>query len=317
MLVLPSGGRERIDSYASRLPEFLRSGDLLVLNDSKVFPARLMGRFESGAAVEGLFIRAVDQNEWLVLVRPSRKMKSGTRLLFPQAGMEGEALRRGGEGEWVLRMSCDAGVSEVLDRFGSVPLPPYIRRQPDEEDRERYQTVYANPPGSVAAPTAGLHFTPELMEELERCGVGITKVTLHVGPGTFRPVRTEEIEDHEIEAEFYTIPEEAARKIALAREGGGRIIAVGTTSVRTLEGSCSDRVVRPGSGWTTAYLYPPYEPGVIDGVLTNFHLPGSSLFLLVCALAGTERMKGAYRHAIAAGYRFYSYGDCSLILLKN
>lgn len=317
MLVLPPGGGEPVDARASDLPRFLRKGDLLVLNDSRVFPARLRCVFASGAEGEGLFIRAVEGEDWLVLIRPSRKVKEGAKLAFPDAAMEGTAIRRGGEGEWVLRVSCGGAVPEALERAGAVPLPPYIRRPPDEEDRRRYQTVYADEPGSVAAPTAGLHFTHELMRRLEEGGVGIAKVTLHVGPGTFRPVRTEKIEEHEIEPERYHIPDETARRIAETKRDGGRVVAVGTTTVRTLEGASDGGAVRPGGGWTGLYIHPPFEPSVIDALLTNFHLPGSSLFLLVCALAGADRMKGAYGHAVRAGYRFYSYGDCCLILLGN
>ncbi len=315
MMVLSPGSEAPVDSTAGRLADHLRAGDLLVVNDSKVFPARVEGRLETGGAVEALFLHPVGEGRrWLLLVRPSKKIAPGVRLLFPAIDMECVALSPGGEGKWIVRLGGDADPFEALERFGAVPLPPYIRREPDEADRERYQTVYAREKGSVAAPTAGLHFTRELIDRLEHAGIGFAAVTLHVGPGTFRPIRTERIEDHTIEPERYAIPEETARRVEETKKRGGRVIAVGTTAVRTLEGASENGRVRAGSGRTGLYIHPPYTPSVVDGLLTNFHLPGSSLFLLVCALGGTERMKSAYRLAVKRGYRFYSYGDCCLLL---
>ena len=301
-------------SRVDLLPEELSTGDVLVINDSRVFPARLYGELDSGRKVEALFIRAVEREEWMVLLRPSKKVRPGSRLRFPAASLEGEVLRRGGEGEWVVRFAFSEEVERILERHGEVPLPPYIRRPPTDEDRERYQTVFADVSGSVAAPTAGLHFTEDLLGELRKKEVAVAAVTLHVGPGTFRPIRTERIEDHRLEEERYSIPDETAAKIASAHAAGGRVVAVGTTVVRTLETAASGDGVRPGSGSTGLYLYPPYQAKVVDAMVTNFHLPRSTLFLLVCALAGTETMKAAYEEAVREGYRFYSYGDCMLLL---
>jgi len=236
-------------------------------------------------------------------------------VTFPAADLEGEVVRRGGEGEWVVRFPAGTAIEERLEKHGDVPLPPYIRRRPDEADRSRYQTVFAGESGSVAAPTAGLHFTESMLAAARDRGVGVARVTLHVGPGTFRPIRSDRIEDHEMEKEHYVVPAETAEAIRSCRTTGGRLIAIGTTAVRTLESAAAaDGSVHPGSGWTDLFLYPPAEPRVVDGILTNFHLPRSTLFLLVCTFAGRETMLAAYTAAVEAGYRFYSYGDCMLII---
>ena len=299
---------------ARDLPRLLRPDDLLVFNDTRVFPARLFGTLDGTRKAEALFLRPVGKGEWLLLVRPSRKVRPGSVLRFDSAGLEGEALRRGGEGEWVIRFPADADVDRALDGAGEVPLPPYIRRSPDESDRARYQTVFARERGSIAAPTAGLHFTDELLDAIDRAGIRRARVTLHVGPGTFRPIRGEEVEGHRMEEEEYRIPEETAEAVERARWEGGRVVAVGTTVVRALESAARGDRIEPGGGWTRLFLHPPAEPRVVDGLLTNFHLPRSTLFLLVCAFAGADRMKRAYRIAVEEGYRFYSYGDCMLIL---
>ncbi|MBN1824735.1 MAG: tRNA preQ1(34) S-adenosylmethionine ribosyltransferase-isomerase QueA [Candidatus Eisenbacteria bacterium] len=296
------------------LPWLLRPGDLLIFNDTRVFPARLFGVLDGTRRAEALFLRPVGEGEWLLLVRPSRKVRPGSILRFEGAGLEGEAVRRGGEGEWVVRFSGGEDVDRALDGAGEVPLPPYIRRRPDESDRTRYQTVFARTRGSIAAPTAGLHFTESLLEDLDRAGIRRARVTLHVGPGTFRPVRAEEVEDHRMEEEEYRVPEETAEAVDRVRREGGRVVAVGTTVVRALETVARGDRIEPGTGWTRLFLHPPAKPRVTDGLLTNFHLPRSTLFLLVCAFTGADRMIDAYRYAVGEGYRFYSYGDCMLIL---
>ncbi len=315
MMVIDRSKNTIRHSVARRLPDELSYGDLLVLNDSRVFPARLRGEAGDGRPIEALFVRPLEKGEWILLLRPVRRVRAGTLLRFNCAGLEGEAIRPAGEGEWIVRFPGGEAIEGVLERAGEVPLPPYIRRKPVEEDRTRYQTVFAREKGSIAAPTAGLHFTEALLRDLEERGVAVARVTLHVGPGTFRPIRAGRIESHRIEPESYRIPEETARAIRRAREEGGRVVAVGTTVVRTLEGAAAEgRRVRAGSGWTDLFIRPPYEPKVVDALLTNFHLPRSTLFVLVSAFAGLDRMKSAYRAAVEAGYRFYSYGDCTLIV---
>jgi S-adenosylmethionine:tRNA ribosyltransferase-isomerase len=314
MLVVRRGGGEFRHSSVALLPDELSSQDLLVLNDSRVFPARLFGEAEGRPAVEALFVRPLGGGEWLLLLRPSRRMRPGQRVRFPAAGLEGAIVRAAGEGEWVVRFPEGASVAERLERFGEIPLPPYIGRPATEEDRERYQTVYARETGSVAAPTAGLHFTEGLLAALERKGIAIARVTLHVGPGTFRPIRGETVAEHRMEPERFEVPAETAGAVRSARSRGARVVAVGTTVVRTLESAADGREVRAGAGWTDLFLKPPDELRVVDALLTNFHLPRSTLFLLVSAFAGTDTMRAAYGTAIDAGYRFYSYGDCMLIL---
>jgi S-adenosylmethionine:tRNA ribosyltransferase-isomerase len=314
MLVVRRGEREFRHSRVALLPEELASGDLLVLNDSRVFPARLFGEAGTRPGIEVLFVRPLGGGEWLLLLRPSRRMRPGLPVRFPAAGLDGVIVRPAGEGEWVVRFPEGAPVAETLERFGEIPLPPYLGRPPTESDRERYQTVYARATGSVAAPTAGLHFTEGLLAALERREIAIARVTLHVGPGTFRPIRSEAIEEHRMEPEHYEIPAETAGEIRSARSRGSRVVAVGTTVVRTLEAAADGRGVRAGAGWTDLFLRPPDELRVVDALLTNFHLPRSTLFLLVSAFAGTDTMQAAYRTAIDAEYRFYSYGDCMLIL---
>ncbi len=310
-----SGGLS--DTSIRTLVDYLDPKDLLVRNNSRVFPARTATQFPSGALGEALFIRPVSAagSDWVVLIRPSKKVRQGGAITFPEINLDGVAVKRGGEGEWVIRFPEGTGVLDTLHANGRIPLPPYIKREPDEEDRRRYQTVYASPDGSVAAPTAGLHFTDDLLDQLQAKGIEIASITLHVGPGTFRPIRVDSIEDHEIEPEAYEISVPAATSIAGVKSRAGRLIAVGTTTVRTLEGGVgSEGVVSPGRGFTDCYIYPPYSPRLVDGMLTNFHLPGSSLFVLVCGMAGTDLMQKAYRYAIDRDYRFYSYGDAMLIL---
>ncbi len=303
------------------LPEFLRPGDLLVLNDTRVFPARLLGRRDpSGGAVECLLVRRIDEDHWEALVHPGQKLRPGSRMLFTGAGqtLRGEVLERHYHGRRTIRLWAGDGqdVDRVVDAIGHMPLPPYVHRADEQSDRERYQTVYARARGSIAAPTAGLHLTPRLMGALEDRGVERTHLTLHVGYGTFKPVRSELVEDHRVDEEWFEIPAETAERVNGARGAGRRVVAVGTTTTRTLESAAAESggPVRAGRGETGLFIYPGFPFRVVDGLLTNFHLPRSSLLMLVCAFAGREAVLAAYREAVARGYRFYSYGDAMLIL---
>jgi S-adenosylmethionine:tRNA ribosyltransferase-isomerase len=310
LLVLDGAGQER-HRRVRDLPELLSPGDLLVVNDTRVLPARLFGRRAgSGGRVELLLVEKLGPVEWEALAKPGRKARPGTVLeLAP--GLTAEVVSKGEDGRHRVRFS--APVEEHLERRGHVPLPPYIKRPDTAEDRERYQTVYARRPGAIAAPTAGLHFTAELLDELRRRDVEITEVTLHVGIGTFKPVTAALVHEHVMDRERYEVCAAAAAAVARAREQGGRVVAVGTTVVRTLESAATaDGGVRPGSGTTGLFITPGYRFQVVDVLLTNFHLPRSTLLMLVSAFAGRERVLAAYREAIAAGYRFYSYGDAML-----
>lgn len=296
------------------LPRLLRAGDLLVVNRSRVIPARLIGRREGGGSAEILLVRRRPDGGWDALARPGRRLRAGARIRV------GEELTVHFEpaGRGVLRkvrLETAGDPLAVLERLGHTPLPPYIRRPDRPQDRERYQTVYAREPGSVAAPTAGLHFTPALLAALERRGIGCAALVLHVGPGTFRPVEVEDVAEHRVDPEPFWIPETTVRALAQARERGGRVIAVGTTTARALETAAEGE---PGlaarAGETSLVIVPGFRFRVVDGLLTNFHLPRSSLLLVVCAFAGRESVLSAYAEAVRAGYRFYSYGDAMLIL---
>lgn len=297
------------------IPEWIRPGDVLVLNDSRVIPARLLGRKPTGAEVEILLVRQ-DVNRpavWEAMVRPGNKVKAGATILVGD-GLEVEVLRVLPSGTRRVRLIAPEGVDAALERHGHMPLPPYIDRADEELDRERYQTVYARHAGSVAAPTAGLHFTEGLLADLAQRGVHIARVTLHVGIGTFRPIDTEDPADHEMHSEWIEITPRAAHTIERARSQGGRVWAVGTTAARTLESAgWSDGSVRPMAGETRLFIYPPFELKVVDGLITNFHLPRSTLLMLVSALGGYERVMAAYAVAVEERYRFYSYGDAMLI----
>ncbi|GAB4299456.1 MAG: tRNA preQ1(34) S-adenosylmethionine ribosyltransferase-isomerase QueA [Desulfuromonadia bacterium] len=293
----------------------LLPGDLLVLNDTKVIPARLMGRKETGGRVECLLVRrlSADGNRWEAMLGCSKPPRVGSILLFP---LDTPAIVDGREeGDlWQLTFRPPRPFDEWLSTAGEIPLPPYIRRKPDAVDESRYQTVFARTPGAVAAPTAGLHFTEELLSRLSDRGVDSCRVTLHVGPGTFQPVRTERVEDHRMHAEEYHIPRDAAERIAQCRRSGGRIVAVGTTVVRTLESAAGDDgIIREGSGSTTLFIMPGYRFRAVDLLLTNFHLPRSTLLMLVAAFAGRELVLDAYRRAVEERFRFFSYGDAMLI----
>lgn len=295
--------------------DYLNPGDCLVINDTKVIPARLIGeKLGTGAAIEVLLLTRKNdlKDTWEVLVKPGKKAKPGTRISFGGGKLVGEIIDVVDEGNRLIKFSYDGIFEEILDELGQMPLPPYITHK--LEDKSRYQTVYAKHEGSAAAPTAGLHFTPELLEAIEKKGVDIARVTLHVGLGTFRPVKVENILDHHMHSEFYMVDEEAADKINRARTGGGRIISVGTTSTRTLESVADeDGFIKPCSGWTQIFIYPGYQFKVIDCLITNFHLPESTLVMLVSALAGRENVLNAYKLAVEEKYRFFSFGDAMFI----
>lgn len=317
-------------------PDLLRPDDLLVMNNTRVFPARLYGRRGGAKAqplgshnpasrdflhgrIEVLLTRQASQdpNEWECLVRPGRKIGVGEKLFFGEGDeLQAEVVARGSFGERRVRFAPTSDFFQSLERLGHVPLPPYIAREDRPDDRERYQTVYAKQRGSVAAPTAGLHFTPEVLARIRDRGIEIAEITLHVGLGTFQPVRAERVEDHRLHQEPYSIPVEAAELINRALDQKRRIVAVGTTTVRTLEYAMADSIngrIAPSTGEAGLFIYPGYTFRIVGAILTNFHLPQSTLLMLVCAFGGQERVLGAYRHAVAQGYRFYSYGDCMFV----
>lgn len=295
------------------LPDFLRPGDCLILNDSRVLPARLLGqRLPGGGACEVLLLTDKGDKTWECLVRPGRKMRTGAKLSFGNGELTAEVVGEIEGGNRLVRFDYEGIFLEVLEHLGKMPLPPYIKEE--LQDKERYQTVYSKVLGSAAAPTAGLHFTPELLEKIAAKGVGVGYVTLHVGLGTFRPVKEEEITDHEMHSEFCTIPPETAELINCTKKSGGRVICVGTTSCRTLESwAAEDGHMEPKSGWTNIYIYPGYRFKVMDGLVTNFHLPESTLIMLVSAFAGREHVLAAYEEAVKERYRFFSFGDAMFI----
>ena len=295
-----------------QLTELLHKDDLLVLNQTKVMPARLLGTKETGANIELVLLKRTKGDCWECLVRPGKKLKPGTKVFFGDGELQGEILDYTDSGGRVVQFTYQGVFEEVLDRLGDMPLPPYIQKE--LKDKERYQTVYAKEQGSAAAPTAGLHFTEELFEHLKNKGVNTTFLTLHVGLGTFRPVKSENVEEHKMHSEYYSISKETAQIINQTKDMGRRVVAVGTTCIRTLEtvGDTEGRV-QESTGWTDIFIYPGYKFKVVDAVITNFHLPKSSLIMLVSAFAGTEFVKEAYRVAIEEKYRFYSFGDAMLI----
>ncbi len=294
--------------------EYLKPGDCLVINNTKVIPARLFGvREETGAQIEVLLLKRMENDLWETLVRPGKKAKPGTKILFGDGLLTGTVTDVVEEGNRLIKFAYDGIFEEILDRLGQMPLPPYITEK--LEDQTRYQTVYAKYDGSAAAPTAGLHFTKKLLKEIEDMGVSVASVTLHVGLGTFRPVKVEEVTDHHMHSEFYRIEKEEAAKIRRAKEKGGRVIAVGTTSCRTLESVAGSKgEICACSGWTDIFIYPGYRFQCIDGLITNFHLPQSTLLMLVSAFAGREHILHAYEEAIRERYRFFSFGDAMLLL---
>ena len=317
----------RTHGTIDQLASFLDAGDVLVVNNTQVFPARLLGRREpSGGAVECLLVRCLSSDDagaretWQALMHPGQKLAPGARVVFEQDGvgaLHGEVLERHFHGRRTIRLWTDAGrsVRDVVDAIGHVQLPPYIKRDDQADDRARYQTVFARERGSIAAPTAGLHFTPQIFESLAAHGIGVVEITLHVGYGTFQPVRVERVEDHRLEPEHYDVSQSAAAAIEAARESRRRVVAVGTTTTRTLEAVAranGGRVIA-GSGATDLFIYPGFEFKVVSGLLTNFHLPASSLIMLVAAFAGRDAVMEAYEDAIERRYRFYSYGDAMLV----
>lgn len=295
------------------LVDYLEPGDVLVINETKVMPARIFAKKESGANIEVVLLKQVDAAHWEVLVRPGRRVPLGTRLIFSPGELEAVAIGNTEAGGRVLKFTWSGNFFEILDRIGRMPLPPYIKEE--LRDADRYQTVYANVRGSAAAPTAGLHFTRKLLQRLEERGVIIARILLHVGLGTFRPVKVDNIEEHQMHAEFYQIDSETAEKINNAKISGHRVVSVGTTSTRTLETVAdAEGRVQAASGWTNCFIYPGYRFKIVDMMITNFHLPKSTLLMLVSAFAGFEETTHAYQVAVEEGYRFFSFGDAMMII---
>lgn len=312
LLVLDKHTGETEHMHFYDLPKLLRPGDCLVLNDSRVLPARLLGHRSTGGACEVLLLIDRGDKTWECLVRPGRKMRAGAKLTFGNGELTAEVVEELPGGNRMVRFDYEGIFLEVLERLGKMPLPPYIKEE--LQDQERYQTVYSKVVGSAAAPTAGLHFTPELLEKIAAKGVGIGYVTLHVGLGTFRPVKEDTIENHEMHSEYCVIPQETADLINRTKANGGRCICVGTTSCRTLESwAADDGHMEAKAGWTNIYIYPGYKFKVMDGLVTNFHLPESTLIMLVSAFAGREHILAAYQEAVKEQYRFFSFGDAMFL----
>ncbi len=318
LLFLDKNKEKMADFSFFQLPNFLQSGDVLVINDSKVIPARLFGKKQTGGILEILLLARKESEKesqtWETLIKPAKRLRENDVILLGN-DCEAKVLTRISDKKWLLKFFAQDGFEAYLNRFGRAPLPPYIKRkknaEPDMIDRERYQTIYAKNPGSIAAPTAGLHFSTDVLQTLQAKGIQIAPITLHVGYGTFLPIEVNEVEKHVMESEYYEISADSSQIINNAQ----RVIAVGTTSTRTLESVADNNgYIKPQSGSTNIFIYPGYKFKRVNGLLTNFHLPQSSLFLLVCAFAGTELIKKAYQHAVENRYHFYSYGDCMLII---
>lgn len=292
--------------------DYLNPGDVLVINETRVIPARLFGERAGGGACEVLLLRQLGPKRWETLVKPGRKLKPGAEITFGGGRLRARIAETTDVGGRIVDFDCDGTFEAALDELGEMPLPPYIHER--LEDKERYQTVYAKQEGSAAAPTAGLHFTPELLDRIREKGVDVVPVLLHVGLGTFRPVKTENVEEHEMHSEYFEVTAEAAARINAARERGGRVVAVGTTSVRTLESAAENGVLLPRRGETSIFIKPGYRFQMVDALITNFHLPGSTLVMLVSALYDREKILAAYEEAVRDGYRFFSFGDAMLIL---
>jgi S-adenosylmethionine:tRNA ribosyltransferase-isomerase len=321
MLVLNRETQTLEDSKFELLPEYIRAGDVLVVNNTRVFPARLIGqRDPSGGRVEVLLVREVEPAMWEALVRPAHRLKDGARLRFGDSDLRAEVIGRSAKGLLFIKFESAKPLEALLNERGQTPLPPYIRRPPgisrtSAEDRERYQTVFARERGAIAAPTAGLHFTPEVIEALRARQARVVEITLHVGYGTFEPVRVEDVEQHHAAPEFFQVDGEAASAINESRAQGGRVVAVGTTTTRALESAVNaEGKIEAGGRETDLTITPGYRFRITDALLTNFHLPRSSLLLLVSAFAGRELTLDAYRHAVASRFRFYSYGDCMFVI---
>ena len=314
LLVLPKEEGELAHRHFYDLTDYLRPGDCLILNDSRVLPARLLGqRLPGGGACEVLLLIDRGDNVWECLVRPGKRLRRGARVSFGDGKLKGEIVDELPDGNRLVKFEYEGIFLEVLDALGKMPLPPYIKAE--LQDRERYQTVYSRVVGSAAAPTAGLHFTPELLAKVQDMGVNLGYVTLHVGLGTFRPVKEENILDHDMHSEYCVIPAETAELINRTKANGDRVICVGTTSCRTIESwAGEDGHMEPSAGWTKIFIYPGYRFKVLDGLITNFHLPESTLLMLVSALAGRERVLEAYKEAVEEKYRFFSFGDAMLIV---
>jgi S-adenosylmethionine:tRNA ribosyltransferase-isomerase len=314
-LMVVNRAKQSLENHIFRdLGRFLRQGDVLVVNNTRVLPARLIGqKKDTQARLEVLLLKRRERDVWEVLIRPAKRLKVGQEVIFAEGLLQGRLLEVLPGGNRLLLLEYSGVFEEVLDKLGRMPLPPYITAQ--LADKERYQTVYARESGSAAAPTAGLHFTSQLLSELRAQGIEIVEILLHVGLGTFRPVKTEDIREHDMHSEYYRILPEAAERICLAQKEGRRVIAVGTTSARTLEAIAdTNGMVQAGEGWTDIFIYPGYRFRAIDGLITNFHFPKSTLLMLVSAFAGLELTRQAYSLAIKEGYRFYSFGDAMLIL---
>ena len=313
LLVLDKETGEVSHHIFREITEYLQTGDCLVLNDTKVIPARLIGsKVGTDAKIEILLLKRMENDVWETLVKPGKKAKVGAKISFGEGLLTGEVVGIVEEGNRLVKFTYDGIFEEILDQLGQMPLPPYITHQ--LEDKNRYQTVYAKHSGSAAAPTAGLHFTPELLKEIEDKGVDVAKVTLHVGLGTFRPVKVDNILEHHMHSEFYRIEQSEADKINRAKENGHRVICVGTTSCRTIESAADENGrLKECSGWTEIFIYPGYQFKVLDCLITNFHLPESTLIMLVSALAGREHVLAAYEEAVKEGYRFFSFGDAMFI----
>ncbi len=320
MMVLDRAGQGIGHHFFKQLPDFLNAGDLMVINNARVLPARLLGRREGHTGQVEIFLmhpRNADKTEWDVLMKPARKLRPGTRICFERSGLVAEIIDRLEMGHGIVRLHWPQNMTfeAILEQTGTLPIPPYLERETEAIDTERYQTVFAKHAGAQAAPTAGLHFTPAVFEALKAKGIGIAEITLNVSAGTFRPVLDEAIDSHQMDAEFYTIPDEAAQQITETQARGGRIIAIGTTVAKTLETAyrLNGRQIKPGSAWSRLFIRPGFEFKTVDMLLTNFHLPKSTLMMLVSAFADRDLIMAAYDQAVAGEYRFYSYGDCMLI----
>jgi len=318
MLLLKRETQSWKDAKFTEFPEYISANDVVVVNNTRVFPARLIGqRDPSGGRVEVLLIRELEPADWEALVRPAHRLKPGDRIRFGDSGLGAEVAESSTNGMRRLRFEANQPLETLLEEVGKTPIPPYIKRPEGTtlEDSERYQTIFAQEKGAIAAPTAGLHFTPQVLETLRSRGANVVEITLHVGYGTFEPVRVDRVEQHSVGSEFFEISEGAARVINQGRTGGGRIVAIGTTTTRALESAVNpDGVVDPGKGQTTLTITPGHKFQVVDSLLTNFHLPRSSLLLLVAAFAGRDFTLAAYRYAVEQRFRFYSYGDCMFVI---
>lgn len=314
LMVINRESGELSHKHFSDIIDYLNEGDCLVINDTKVIPARLLGvKEDTGASIEVLLLKRIDDCTWETLVKPGKKARVGARISFGEGKLVGEVIDIVEEGNRIIRFEYQGIFEEILDELGQMPLPPYITHK--LEDKDRYQTVYATHTGSAAAPTAGLHFTEELLDKVQQKGVKIARVTLHVGLGTFRPVKVENVLEHHMHSEFYIIDEAAANTINETRQNGGKIVSVGTTSTRTIETVADETgYIKPCSGWTDIFIYPGYKFKVVDRLITNFHLPESTLLMLVSALYDRDKVMEAYKVAVEEKYRFFSFGDAMIIL---